>query len=66
MVEYRLVRSAERTFIFAKECDFSSQIEINPALISPEDFLALLRKHQVAPAHLQNVYDDLIFNKNMV
>ena len=66
MVNYRCVRSKERTIIFAKDCDFESHVEINPKLISPEAFLALLRKNEVAPQHVQDIYDDLIFKKNMV
>ena len=66
MAEYALVRSEGRTFLFAKECDYSSQIEIDTALFSPEELLLLMKENEVAPEHLQNVYDDLLFKKNMV
>ena len=63
MTEYTLVRKNNGTFIFAKECEFASQIEIDTSLFAPEPLLAFLRENDVRPEHLQNVYDDLLYQQ---
>lgn len=63
MVEYKIVREKERTFIFAAEGDFKSLIEIHPFLFEPESLLCFFQANEVAPEHLQNVYDDLLYQK---
>ena len=61
MMKYYLVRSRERAFIFAEDCDFTSHIEINPNLISPKQVLHYFKANKVAPEHIQSVYEDLIY-----
>ncbi|MBR0414972.1 MAG: hypothetical protein IJI67_07880 [Clostridia bacterium] len=63
MTQYKIVRKEERTFIFAKECDFTSQVEIDTSLFTPEAIVAFLRENDVRPEHLQNVYEDLLYQK---
>lgn len=63
MIQYEIVREKERTFIFAKERDFTSQIEVDTSLFAPETLLAFLRENDVRPEHLQNVYDDLLYQQ---
>jgi len=63
MTQYKIVRKEERTFIFAEECDFTSQIEIDTSLFAPDGLVAFLRENDVHPEHLQNVYDDLLYQK---
>lgn len=66
MTKYSIVHSEERTYIFASAGDFTSQIEINTSRISPEYVLKVFEENDVAPEHIQNVYNDLIFKKYMV
>ena len=60
-MKYYLVRSQNRAIIFAKDCDFTSHIEMNPNLISPQQLLRYFKENKVSPEHMQSVYDDLIF-----
>ena len=66
MTKYAIVRSEERTYIFASVGDFSSLTEINTLRISPEYVLKVFEENDVAPEHAQNVYDDLIFKEYML
>lgn|GEM_PF-6402921 len=65
-MKYYLVRSQERAFIFADDCDFTSRIEINPNLISPKQVLHYFKENKVAPEHMQSVYEDLIYEKTQL
>lgn len=60
-MKYYAVRSHERAFIFADDCDFTSRIEVDPNLISPKHLLRYFKVNKVSPEHMQSVYDDLVF-----
>ena len=64
MIEYTLKRCEDRAIIFAKECDYISQIVIDTGTVNPEDMLRLFRTNQVAPEHMQSVYEDICFLKH--
>ncbi len=66
MVEYQLKRCAKGAILFATECDVTSQITVDAARIDPDSLLQFLKQNQVAPEHLQNVYDDLLFEQSIV
>ena len=60
MMKYYLVRSKTGAILFAKGCDIISHIHIDSSIIDPAQVLSVMKDNQVAPKHLQNVYDDLI------
>ena len=66
MIQYSIKRKNDSVFIFAKECEIISQIEVDTACIDPDRFIKLLREQQVAPEHLRDVYEDLLFSQNML
>ena len=66
MTQYSIKKSAGRTIIFAESGDYSSQIEVNTTAIDPHKLLELLKTNDVAPEHLRNVYEDLLFQKFML
>ena len=59
-MKYYLVRSKTGAILFAKECDVISRISIDSSIIDPAYVLRVMKENQVAPEHLQNVYEDLI------
>lgn len=66
MIEYSLVRSDGRAFIFARLGDFTSQIEVDTSKISAEKVLEIFKENEVYPEHTACVYEDLLFKESML